>query len=304
MVYAGGTTFWSCGYKYTSPNYMAVVSQSTNSGATWTRHTLYSGTVYGYVRAIAVDPGDTDKVYALGYENSAFTLYYTTNGGSSWSSITPAGYSGTPYDLMVDPADPSHLAAATSSGLYHSTNGGANWSKVTSSFSTSYSLYQSGVLGGLVICTTSGIWIWYDWVGAPVYFGEDPGIPSVQCVIDTPENYLLAGTLGASVWRSYCGTSTDHEYGAVQGFSPVTVSPNPATGQMTAAVTFSIPSPGHTSVSVYDVTGRIVRELASGHMETGTHQLSLPAESMQSGVYFAVVRTGDTVLSGRFVIAE
>jgi len=304
MVFAGGSTFWSCGYKYESPNYMAVVSQSTDAGSSWTRHTLYSGTQYGYIRAIAVDPSDPDKVYALGYENSAYKLYVSTDAGGNWSAQTPTGYTGTPYDLRVDPSNPAHLAAATSGGLYHSTNGGLNWSKVPSGFTTSYSLYQSDMLGGLVICTTSGIWIWENWAGTPAYYGEDPGVPPVQCVIETSEDYLLAGTLGASVWRSNCNTSVgEGAFESIESFSPVTVSPNPVTSQI-ASVTFSLPAGGHTDVSFYDVSGRIVRELGSGEMETGTHQLSLTTNDMQPGVYFAVVHTGETVLSGRFVVTE
>ncbi len=304
MVYAGGSTFWSCGYKYTSPNYMGVVSQSTNGGSTWTRHTLYSGTGYGYIRAIAVDPSDSDKVYALGYDNSAYKIHTSTDAGASWTVSTAAGYTGTPYDLLVDPSNPSHLAAATSGGLYHSTNGGTNWSKVTSSFSTSYSLYQSDFLGGLVICSTTGIWVWNNWAGTPTHYGEDPGTPAVQCVIETPESYLVAGTLGAAAWRSYCGTSVSESSSSpVENPRAVTISPNPVSNQF-AALTFTLPSGGYTRVSVYDVTGRIVSDLSSGEMATGAHQLSLTTDNIQPGVYFAVVRTGEAVLSGRFVVAE
>ncbi len=283
---------------------MAVVSQSTNGGSTWTRHTLYSGTQYGYIRAIAVDPSNSDNVFALGYENSAYKLHKSTNAGTSWTSVTASGYSGTPYDLMVNPSNPSHLAAATSGGLYHSTDGGANWSKVTSSFSTSYSLYQSDALGGLVICTTTGIWVWDNWTGTPTHYGDDPGTPAVQCVLDTPESYLVAGTLGASVWRSYCGTSVEEEtFSTIQNQEAITISPNPVCNQF-AALTFNLPAGGHTNVSIYDVTGRIVSDLSSGEMATGAHELSLTTDNIQPGVYFAVVRTGEAVLSGRFVVAE
>ena len=247
MVHAGGGTFWSCGYKYTSPDYMAVVSKSTDSGASWTRHTLYSGTQYGYVRAIAVDPANPDNVFAIGYENSAYKLYITENSGTSWSGVTPTGYTGTPYDMLVNPSNPDQIAVASSSGLYATDNGGANWSKVTSSFTTSYSLYQSDMLGGLVICTSSGIWVWENWTGAPVYFGEDPGIPGVQCVLETAEEYLIAGTLGASVWRSNCSTSVgEGEFSTVEGLSPVTISPNPAISQF-ASVSFSLPAGTHSN---------------------------------------------------------
>ena len=303
MIHAGGSTFWSCGYKYTSPNYMAVVSQSADGGATWIRHTLYSGTQYGYVRAIAVDPVDTDKVYALGYENGSYKLYSTENGGSSWTAATPTGYTGTPYGLMVDPSDPEHLAAASSSGLYHSNDGGMVWSKVTSGFGSAWNLYQSEMLAGLCISTNAGIWIWENWSGAPVYFGEDPGIPQVQTVLET-DDFLFAGTQGASVWRSYCGVSIeDDSYIGIGNSRPVMISPNPASGGL-AAVTFTLPAAGAARVEVYDLTGRMVRTLGSGEMESGIHQINLQTDEFVPGVYFAVIRFGDQISSGRFIIAE
>ena len=304
MVYAGGSTFWSCGYKYTSPNYMAVASQSVDGGATWTRHTLYSGTQYGYVRAIAVDPVNADKVYCLGYQNGSYALFSTMNGGSSWTTSTITGYTGTPYGLMVDPSDPEHLAAASSSGLYHSTDGGMVWSKVTSGFSTALDLYQSEMLGGLCISTSAGIWIWENWSGTPVYFGEDPGIPQVKTVLETPGEYLFAGTQGAAVWSSYCGVGVeDGSYGGVAHSLPVSISPNPASGGL-ATVSFTLPSAGDARIEVYDITGRMVRTLGSGEMVSGIHQLDLQTDEFVPGVYFAVVHFGDQLRSGRFVIAE
>lgn len=304
LIYSGGSTFWSCGYKYTSPDYMAVVSKSVDGGSTWTRHILYSGTQYGYARAIASDPSDGNRVFVLGYEGGSFKLYSTADGGTNWTTATPAGYSGTPYGLMVDPADPNHLAAASSGGLYHSTDGGNTWSKVAASFSSGYDLYQSDLLGGLIICTNSGIWLWANWTGTPVYFGEDPGIPSVQCVLDTAGDFLFAGTQGAAVWRSYCGVSTwEDSHHGIEAADPVRISPNPVTGNA-ASVSFTLPSDCDASVAVYDVTGRLIRMIGYGDMERGLHQLTIQTGDFSPGVYFAVVRTGENIRSGRFVIAK
>ncbi len=304
LIHAGGSTFWSCGYKYTSPNYMAVVSKSTDGGASWTRHTLYSGSQYGYVRAVAVDPSNSNNVWALGYDNSQYRLHSTANGGGSWSTSTPGGYTGTPYDLKVDPDNPSHLAAASSSGLYHSTNGGTSWTKVTSSFGTAWSLYQSDLLGGLVISTNAGVWIWEDWQGTPVHFGEDPGVPTVQCVLDTDDEHILAGTSGASVWRSYCGTGIQWgSHAQVDAEAQVTISPNPVSSP-SASLGFINVHPGSVTVEILDLAGRRVRTLCSGEMEAGSHQLTIQTDELVPGVYFAVVRTESDTVTGRFVLAD
>lgn len=74
LVFGGGSTFWYTGYKYTAPDYLLVISKTENNGTSWTRHTLSSGTDYRYIRAIAVDPSDTERVFALAYEASAWKV--------------------------------------------------------------------------------------------------------------------------------------------------------------------------------------------------------------------------------------
>ncbi|MCD4706267.1 MAG: hypothetical protein K8S62_00840 [Candidatus Sabulitectum sp.] len=273
MVYAGGSTFWSCGYKYSSPNYRAVVSQSIDGGQNWTRHELYSGSQYGYIRAVAVDPSDSDNVFALGYINGSYTLFKTENGGSSWSEVSPSGYSGTPYDLVVHPANPDRLAAASSSGLYTTTNGGLNWSKVTSSFSTSNDLYQSEDLYGLVISTTSGIWLWENWSGSPVHWGDNPGTVSINCAVACADDQTMyAGTAGGAVWTSHYGLSTEEDTHFEVLPAQVSVFPNPVTGGF-AALRINLPVSGHTTVTVYSLSGRVLQTVSSEIMTAGSHEL-------------------------------
>ncbi len=304
MIHTGGGNFWSCGYKYLSPNYMAVISQSTDAGATWTRHTVYSGSTYGYVRAIAADPSDGNRVYGAGYKNSASTLFRTEDGGANWTESAMTGFSGTPYDMLVHPTDQSRIAIASSSGLYASDDGGSSWARVTTAFSTSYSLYQSDVVDGLVISTSSGVWMWEDWTGDPVYFGEDPGVPAVKCVVDVAGEFLFAGTTGASVWRSYCGTSTwENESSPVDSPLALSVSPNPvSSGQ--AAISFSLPVSSETEITVYDMAGRAVQTVCSGELNAGNHQIQFMTHGLAPGVYFTRIQGGSISESSRFVISK
>ena len=305
MVYAGGSTFWSCGYKYLSPNYKAVVSKSVDGGENWTRQELYSGTQYGYVRTVAVDPSNSNNVFAFGYRNSAYVLFKTTNGGSSWSEVAASGYAGgTPYHMAVHPTDPNRIAVASSGGLYSTTNGGTSWSKVTAGFTNAKDLYQSAGLNGLVISTTSGIWVWENWSGTPVYWGDDPGVPAVNCAIACEDNgFLYAGTAGGAVWISYWGTGTEEESSYEVPSSQVSVSPNPVTGGF-AALQINLPVSGYTSVTVYDLSGRAVQTVSSGDMSAGTHQLELDASALAPGVYFTSIQNEDVSMSTRFVVSR
>ncbi|MCD4701236.1 MAG: hypothetical protein K8S24_05190, partial [Candidatus Aegiribacteria sp.] len=230
MVHEHGHTIWSCGYKYESPYYKGVVSVSTNAGSNWTRHELYSGSGYGYVRAIAVDPVDENRVFCMGYQNSTYTLYYTDNGGTTWNSNPASGYSGTPYGLAVCPANGNQLAAASSSGLYSSSNAGATWTKLTSAFGSANDLIQSTLLNGLLIATsTDGVWLWENWTGSPVQVGSDLGYSNIECLAESYD-YIYAGTAGCAVWRSHNNTDIGEQSSDPQVNLSLSITPNPING--------------------------------------------------------------------------
>jgi endo-beta-N-acetylglucosaminidase D len=58
---------------------------------------------------------------------------------------------------------------------------------------------------------------------------------------------------------------------------------NPVRGN--AAITFSLPSNGAASLSVYDISGRVVQELENGEMLQGDHSVQWNTESLPAGLY-------------------
>jgi hypothetical protein len=115
------------------------IYKSTNGGASWS---LLSGTGTSNTsfRRIAVDPLDSNKVYAAGYN-----LYYSINGGSSWSTTACGASSGNYYftDVVLDSANGSgstsivyaaigYYGSMSSNGVYRSTGGGGGtWTKIS-----------------------------------------------------------------------------------------------------------------------------------------------------------------------------
>jgi len=231
-------------------------------------------------------------------------FYKTEDGGASWTDMAATGFIGIPSDLIFHPTDHNRLAAASTSGLYATTNGGTTWTRVTNSFSSCYTVYQSDLLDGLIACTNSGIWIWQDWTGAPVYFGEDPGTKMVKCVLETADDFIIAGTTGRSVWQSYCGLSVEEDEDVETGCFALTVSPNPVTGRGAAVVSFTMPVSGSAQVAVFDITGRSVDIAETLELFPGINEFSLNTENLSSGVYFAVVKSDLGIDSARFVITD
>jgi ligand-binding sensor domain-containing protein len=100
------------------------------------------------VLAIAIDPADTNTLYAIGndaawvvgmFKNHKNEIRYeskfrdyafkSTNGGKKWSSINIGfeKYNLELESLAVDPIEPNTLYAGTRSGIYKSVDWGANW---------------------------------------------------------------------------------------------------------------------------------------------------------------------------------
>jgi photosystem II stability/assembly factor-like uncharacterized protein len=87
------------------------------------------------VGAIAFDPHDPSVAYAGTGDGDLFHHYgagllRSGDGGRSWRPHAGGDLVGSGFHrLTVDPADPAHLLAATTSGLYESGDGGTGWAR-------------------------------------------------------------------------------------------------------------------------------------------------------------------------------
>ena len=80
----------------------------------------------------------------------------------------------------------------------------------------------------------------------------------------------------------------------------VSLSPNPARGAVTLALT--LPDASDVRVDVLDATGRLVVRLADGRHGAGEHQLRWETLGSPGGLYLVRVRVGDAVLTRRVAL--
>lgn len=81
------------------------------------------------------------------------------------------------------------------------------------------------------------------------------------------------------------------------------VKPNPVAER--AIVRFGIPSDGKVSITLYDVSGRVVATLADGLYTAGYHSVSLSAGAgLRSGIYFVSLQMGSETSSRKIVISR
>ena len=79
-------------------------------------------------------------------------------------------------------------------------------------------------------------------------------------------------------------------------------SPNPFNPQTN--LTFSLNEAGHVSLAVYDITGREVQSLVSGHLSLGQHEVIWNAEGQGSGVYFARLTAGGETATQKLLLIK
>ena len=103
------------------------IFRSTDGGSTW-RKTVSGIPANRYVTGLEIDPANANLVYATFSTTLGDSVYYSTNGGQSWTSRSTGLPNFSSQVIRVDPTDSQTLYCGTDVGVYRSTNGGANWS--------------------------------------------------------------------------------------------------------------------------------------------------------------------------------
>lgn len=103
--------------------------------------------------------------------------------------------------------------------------------------------------------------------------------------IDTEGNESLA-SLPSSVTAAPPSTAGPETPGRVvlEGNYPNPFNP-------TTTIRFSVPSPQHVELGIYDLRGRLVRRLLSDQVEGGVHDVVLHADGLASGIYVYRLQT-------------
>lgn len=78
--------------------------------------------------------------------------------------------------------------------------------------------------------------------------------------------------------------------------------PNPFNAQ--AVLRYALPREGAITLTVYDVMGRQVAELARGVHPAGVHRVVWDASGFGSGVYFARLQTPEATLSRKLLLLK
>jgi hypothetical protein len=84
--------------------------------------------------------------------------------------------------------------------------------------------------------------------------------------------------------------------------SKVVVAPNPVKDR--TAVSYQLSSPAAVNMALYDVCGKLVKNLASGEKPAGSHRVDLDLRSLAAGVYVVRLNYGAQTAITKLVVTE
>ena len=290
-------SIWQGGRAYDGITNVMAAFKTTNSGGTWQRY--YLSTELGYVYSLAVDPANSDIVYAGGkqYIGSSYesALIKTTNGGSSWTDLS-ASFTGSQIKcICIDPNDPDRILVGEI-GVWVSTDGGTSWTPpaftttvldITPDPSTP-SVWYMGATTGMYQSVDGGT----TWT----QFNDGLDNTYVQCIaLDATNQIVYAGTSSGGVYRYIIASGVEDEDPAVP--TEITLHQNyPNPFNMKTDIVYELPTESSVQLVIYNIQGHLIRTLVDGHQQSGKKTVSWDGKDsngneVSSGMYICRMKT-------------
>ncbi len=231
----------------------------------------------GYVDCIAVDPDSADRAIVVFSNYAVRNLFLTNNGGASWSRI--GGNLNGANQPSLRWAAIQHLSSgdtiywvAASTGLYATNH----------------------LLGNSTVWVQQGV----NTIGNAVCDMVDirPGDGLVAVATHARGVYTANITSVSQIASVQPETAP-----AVAGIN-LTAYPNPFNQQ--AYISFTLPDERFVQLSIYDIQGRLVKQMANSDMQQGPHIVSFEASGNACGIYFCRLQAGNEVRTIRMALTR
>jgi len=120
-----------------------------------------------------------------------------------------------------------------------------------------------------------------------------------MAVLETDSNNVSPALLEVTISYDVVGVAEETQ-SEVNGIRLLPVSPNPSTGA--AVITFELPETASVDISIFDMSGRLIREVHRDDYAGGAHGIMLG--ELPPGSYLCRMTSGDFEDSQRFVVLK
>jgi hypothetical protein len=147
--------------------------------------------------------------------------------------------------------------------------------------------------------------------GAESWFPFNVGLPDsggISCIqIDTLNEKIYVGVLawnGNGIYvNDYYLTSIDNKDSQVPGaFSLKQNYPNPFNSS--TKIAYSLSKNSFVKLTVFDISGKMVKILVNEIKNTGEHNVIFNAEDLTSGIYFYCVKSGNKTVTRKALLLK
>ncbi len=238
----------------------------------------------GYVSCLAVDPYDADRVFAVFSNYEVLSIFYSENGGSSWTAVsgdleeftdgTGSGPSVRWLAILPDNGNYTYFAG-TSTGLYSTTT--------IDGMNTEWAQEGALTIGNVVV----------DMIAAREVDGE--------VVVGTHGNGVYSRDFTTPVEPDLDNPVPD-EFELLQNY------PNPFNPSTT--ISFDLPRAERVTVEVFNMLGQKVRTLAANDLKApGRNRIMFDGLNdsgarLASGVYIYRIKAGKLVKSKKMLLIK
>lgn len=243
----------------------ATIYRTTN-GATFTN---ISNTQLpsAYPTDVHVNPNNSADVYVTmgGFGNGH--VYRSSNAGITWVNISNNLPDVPHQSVVIDPQYPQNIYVGNDLGVFVSTNSGANWYE-----------FKTGMPYALVFDL------------AIVYPSRN--IRAVTHGNGVYERDLIQSPVGITP----IGNDIPKEFALRQNY------PNPF--NPSTKIKFDIPKESNVKITVYDITGRLVRTLVNQNMQPASYEVTFDGSGLGSGAYFYKLQTDQFAETKRMLLIK
>ena len=248
--------------------YVGTGAQATTP--TYTTATKITTTNY---EGIAVNPSDADDIVLFaGFNGTNRRSLNATSATPTYTALPSiiAGSQPACYDGIIDRDDSNIIVVGTSEGVFVTENGGGLWENASAGFE-----------------------------GTPVFevrqswrtFEEGNNRPG--------EIYI--GTFGRGIWKTgaYLGVGDNGSVNSGSSIKDMITYPNPSSANTT--LSFELEKEGDVMVSVYSISGALVKKIAKEKLMAGQQELTIDSETLNEGIYIIKMQSGQQSQSVTFV---
>lgn len=230
----------------------------------------------GYASCIAVDPRDADKVFVVFSNYEVYSLYYSENGGTTWTGVAGnleqnnngSGNGPSLRWLSVLPVEEAMDSTAyflgTSVGLFHTSeiNGGdTQWDYVEGVGNVVIEMVESRELDDMVAVATHG---------------------NGMFTANTPKD-------GVNIEQTPFAELTK-----LQTY------PNPTSDFLN--IEFELKQSALTKLAIYDLSGQKLQTVVSETLQLGKHQRKIEVRDLAKGMYICRLKVGGEMVSRQFLV--